>query len=624
MKFSVILPIYKVEKYLHECVDSILNQTYTDFEVILVDDGSPDSCPQICDEYAVKDARVKVVHKINGGQASARNAGLEVAQGDYVCYVDSDDYLIDNKVLERLAEKTESEPDIVHYKFVEWFESDGHVAPCYFDYNVPTKDRSLAEVYCDLIDKDAYYNSAWSKIIKRSLLMDNNIRFEEGIVGEDNEWYYHVVMVAKKLVLLDEPLYVYRRRSGSTTTTATEKNLRDQLHVLDKWEKILSTAENDARAQVVWGSLAKQFCSAVILYAGLNNVDSYMPELKKKSYMLKYSSNKRVVIFRWAIRLLGLKGFILVLQKYRKKKTINRILISDKRKCPELTDAVVVDAKTIRQYEGNTEVEALVCSRDVARVAQHMNIPNLKVIQLFSAGFDYIEPNLLKEKGVHLCNAANVYNVGMAEFVVFGMLMHAKRYNHSIKNRRLRPFRNYHYLTELSGKTVGILGAGNIGGQIAKRLEAFDMHVLGYDLKTDDRPHFEQVYNQDNLAEFLGQCDYIVNCMPLFPSTEGMLCKAWFDQMKNTVTIVNVGRKKLINDHDLIAFLKENKDATAVLDMFEKVPNPFTNPYRRLSNVLVLPGVTAISQEINQKLSTLISENMRRLKSGEPFINQIV
>lgn len=300
------------------------------------------------------------------------------------------------------------------------------------------------------------------------------------------------------------------------------------------------------------------------------------------------------------------------------------ILISDKRKCPELTDAVVVDAKTIRQYEGNTEVEALVCSRDVAQVAQYMNIPNLKVIQLFSAGFDYIEPNLLKEKGVHLCNAANVYNVGMAEFVVFGMLMHAKRYNHSIKNRRLRPFRNYHYLTELSGKTVGILGAGNIGGQIAKRLEAFDMHVLGYDLKTDVRPHFEKVYNQDNLAEFLGQCDYIVNCMPLFPSTEGMLCKAWFDQMKNTVTIVNVGRKKLINDHDLIAFLKENKDATAVLDMFEKVPNPFTNPYRRLSNVLVLPGVTAISQEINQKLSTLISENMRRLRSGEPFLNQIV
>lgn len=282
------------------------------------------------------------------------------------------------------------------------------------------------------------------------------------------------------------------------------------------------------------------------------------------------------------------------------------ILTSDKRKCPEIANLEVVNVKTIRQYEGNTNVKALICSRDVARVCQHMNIPNLKVIQLFSAGFDNIDPELLQSKGIHLCNAANVYNVGMAEFVVYAMLMHAKRYNHSIKNRRLRPFRNYHYLTELSDKTVGILGAGNIGGQIAKRLEAFDMHVLGYDLHTDDRPHFEKIYNETHLQEFLGRCDYLVNCMPLFKSTEGMLCKKWFDLMKSTVTIVNVGRKKIINDKDFIAFLKSHKDATAVLDMFEKVPNPLTNPYRRLSNVLVLPGVTAISREIDKKLSVLI------------------
>lgn len=627
MKFSVILPVYKVEKYLCECVDSILGQTYTDFEVILVDDGSPDSCPQICEEYARKDDRVKVLHKENGGQASARNAGLDIAKGEYICFVDSDDYWIDNSVLERLAEKTVSVPDIIHFKFVEWFENSGKIQPCRFDYQVRQTGRSLAEVYCDLIDKDAYYNSAWSKAIRRSLLVDHDIRFEEGIVGEDNEWYYHVVMAAQDLILINEPLYVYRRRCGSTTTSATEKNLRDQLHVLDKWEKLLAGSTDDIRSQVVWGSLAKQYCSAIILYAGLQDVEHYYSKLKKKSYLLKYSRNKRVVIFRWGLRLLGLRGFIATLRLYRGKAKINRvprILISDRRKCPTLDGAVSVSMKSIRTYEGNKEVEALICSRDVAQVAQHMNIPNLKVIQLFSAGFDHIEPKLLKEKGVHLCNAANVYNVGMAEFVVYAMLMHAKRYHHSIKNRHLRLLRNYHYITELAGKTVGILGAGNIGGQIAKRLEAFDMHVLGYDLKTDDRPHFEKVYNQEDLADFLGQCDYIVNCMPLFPSTEGMLCKAWFDLMKKTVTIVNVGRKKLINDRDLIAFLKKNKDATAVLDMFEKVPNPFTNPYRRLSNVLVLPGVTAISQEINQKLAALISENMKRLKSGEPLINQIV
>lgn len=299
------------------------------------------------------------------------------------------------------------------------------------------------------------------------------------------------------------------------------------------------------------------------------------------------------------------------------------ILTSDIRKCPFIENLKVVDATTIKQYEGNKDVVALVCSRDVAQVCQHMHMPNLKLIQLFSAGFDHIDPQLLHSKGVQLCNAANVYNVGMAEFIVYAMLMRAKRYNHSIKNKNLRPFRNYRYITELSGKTVGILGAGNIGTQVAKRLAAFDMHVLGYDLKTEDRPYFEKVYNKKNLAVFLGACDYVVNCMPLFKETEGMLCKAWFELMKKDVTIVNVGRKQLINDKDFISFLKQNKDATAILDMFEKIPNPITNPYRRLSNVMVLPGVTAISQEINQKLKNLIAENLKRLECGEPLLNTI-
>lgn len=99
MKFSVIVPCYKVEKYLSECVDSVLNQTYTDFEVILVDDGSPDRVPEICDEYVKKDFRVRVVHQKNAGIACARNAGIAVANGEYVICIDSDDYLIDANVL---------------------------------------------------------------------------------------------------------------------------------------------------------------------------------------------------------------------------------------------------------------------------------------------------------------------------------------------------------------------------------------------------------------------------------------------------------------------------------------------------------------------------------------------
>ena len=131
---------------------------------------------------------------------------------------------------------------------------------CRFDYDVPTEGRTMAEIYCDLVDKDAYYNSAWSKIIRRSLLIDNNIRFEKGIVGEDNEWYYHVVMVANSLVLVDENLYIYRRRQGSTTTTTTRKNLLDQLYVLDKWEKILEVKLYEWEVRDMdssWGTCSK-------------------------------------------------------------------------------------------------------------------------------------------------------------------------------------------------------------------------------------------------------------------------------------------------------------------------------------------------------------------------------
>lgn len=294
---------------------------------------------------------------------------------------------------------------------------------------------------------------------------------------------------------------------------------------------------------------------------------------------------------------------------------------------------VVTDSKKISRkidillwkkgFSGGDGIKMAIASRAFANFLLNNPFPQLRCIQLTSAGFEGVDTQLAKERGITICNAADVYNVGMAEFVVYGMLMRAKRYNQSIKNRWLRPFRNYHYITELAGKTVGVLGVGNIGQQVAKRLEAFDMHVLGYDLRTDDRPNFEKVYNMDSLGVFLSKCDYIVNCIPLFPSTEGLLNKSWFDLMKKDVTIINVGRKRIIDNADLITFLKENKEATAILDMFEKIPNPITNPYRRLSNVLVLPGVTAISQEIDVKLENLCKENIRLFEEGKPLLNVI-
>lgn len=318
MKFSIIIPVYKVEKYLRPCLDSILGQTYKDFEVILVDDGSPDACPQICDEYAERYESVRCIHQNNGGLSCARNAGLSIASGEYIMFVDSDDYLANSNVLGLLAEKTTGNPDIVHYKNIEWLEADGSIKECSFDFNICTEGKTLDEIYCELIDKDAYYNSAWSKIIRREVLVENKIEFISGLLGEDNEWYYNVVMAAKQVVLVDEPLYVYRRRQSSITSSLTEKNLSDQLFVIAKWDEIIKREVDNPHIKVVRGSLAKQYCSALIIAGSIPDAKPYYTELRKYRHLLNYTKTRRVVIFRWIVWLLGVNGTIAALRAYKR------------------------------------------------------------------------------------------------------------------------------------------------------------------------------------------------------------------------------------------------------------------------------------------------------------------
>ena len=125
VKFSIIIPIYNVERYLETCVNSILTQTYSDYEVILVDDGSPDRCGELCDHYAESDSRVKVVHKVNGGLSSARNAGLDIAMGEYVIFVDSDDYWDDTMALEHIQKNlAESNADLLVFPAKRFYEDE--------------------------------------------------------------------------------------------------------------------------------------------------------------------------------------------------------------------------------------------------------------------------------------------------------------------------------------------------------------------------------------------------------------------------------------------------------------------------------------------------------------------
>ncbi len=318
--FSIILPIYNVEKYLRECIESIISQTFKDYEIILVDDGSKDSSPAICDEYAEKYDFIEVVHKPNGGLSDARNVGLGYAKGEYVFFVDSDDYLIDENVLQKISGRLATSPDVVAFKNIKWFETTNTVSKPSYDLTV-SKDAVLPhEKYLELIDKDAYSNSAWSKVIRRSILVDNHIEFEKGLLGEDNDWYYKVVSYIQSLELIDEPLYVYRQRAGSITQTYTNKNLEHLLWLIEKWTKVVYEGEMTGNKMVIRNSLAKQYCHAIIGYSLLDDPKPFYPRLKNLKYLLQFSQNRRVRAFRLMTKFLGLKGTINLLRLRNKIK----------------------------------------------------------------------------------------------------------------------------------------------------------------------------------------------------------------------------------------------------------------------------------------------------------------
>lgn len=230
---SVIVPIYNVESYLDECLESIVNQTYSNLEIILVDDGSTDSCPQMCDEWAKKDTRIKVIHKVNGGLSSARNAGLDVCTGDYINFIDSDDYIEKEAYEILLKDMKENNVDMVMFSFFRILGKQRYVRQRKKTGRKYSSDEMLE---CFFYHRDGFCGSACDKLYKATLLKD--IRFPEGLNHEDYlmlvELYYKTPYVYCNYV----PLYNYRLRENSICTVK-EMNAHtfDKIIISDKIRK---------------------------------------------------------------------------------------------------------------------------------------------------------------------------------------------------------------------------------------------------------------------------------------------------------------------------------------------------------------------------------------------------
>lgn len=228
-KISVIIPVYRVEQYLNRCVQSIIKQTYSNLEIILVDDGSNDNCPKLCDHWAKEDDRIFVIHKRNGGLSDARNVGLEAATGDYILFVDSDDY-IDTNMCSRLVHTAEKhESDMVICSFV-WSYPEKNIIQSMLTGNKIQSFSNIELLKIYFINKTVELTVAWNKLYRKKLFFtEERIRYPVGRLHEDEFTTFRLIYASKKITIIPDALYYYVQRNASIMSGFSSNNLKDSI-----------------------------------------------------------------------------------------------------------------------------------------------------------------------------------------------------------------------------------------------------------------------------------------------------------------------------------------------------------------------------------------------------------
>lgn len=263
---SVIVPIYKVEEYLDRCLSSITQQTYKNLEIILVDDGSPDACPEMCNAWKEKDDRVVVIHKTNGGLSSARNAGIDVAAGDYVAFVDSDDYIANDMIETMLNAAVRHDVEVAccgRIRVTEHARVEMFTLP---------KEQILSgeEALKQLLTGDSIEEAAWDKLYKRSVFREK--RFPVGEINEDVVQTVKILGDCGKIVHVGKALYYYCENKNSITTSKYSPKKKIYLKHLDEIKLYLS--ENYSQLLHYYFCLETRYCQC-LLYLLLDNKETY-------------------------------------------------------------------------------------------------------------------------------------------------------------------------------------------------------------------------------------------------------------------------------------------------------------------------------------------------------------
>lgn len=290
-RVSVIIPVYNTEKYLEKCLDSVAGQSYKNMEIILVDDGSQDGSPEICNRYATDDPRILVIHQSNGGLSHARNVGMQKATGEFIMFIDSDDYWREDSVVQKLMDRVKlTHADVTSFSFAK-FEEEKDALTSYFKMNrsMPlhlNRDEQLAF----LSEHGLYIASAWNKLIRRSLL-NEDMQFHEGVYSEDIDWCARLLVKAESFDYIHDVLYCYRQHNTSISHSITNKKCLDLTNAILACISLIEQT-NGASGVALKSYTAFQYGTFFIVQAqSEQEPENSISQLEDHAWILKYHGN---------------------------------------------------------------------------------------------------------------------------------------------------------------------------------------------------------------------------------------------------------------------------------------------------------------------------------------------
>ena len=319
--FSIVIPVYNTIKELKRCVDSVVSQTFEDFELILVDDGSTDGSGELCDRLSAEDSRIKTIHRENGGCSEARNTGVRYATGRYLLFVDSDDMWDDTHALFELHKIANKNPvDVVCFG-VAIYNEVGELVKIRKPVLPEEVCKNKYKIVKHLVYTNQYFSTSYVKMLRRDFFIKSNLFFVKGLLSEDIEWSARILLYCETIAVYSSAFYKRIQRSeGSITSAIGKKNITDILGSIEKGTELVSQQECDETLRVLYYEYwAYQYAMLLGLVPIIRNDKEYgqiFARLKKLQYLLRFDHVKKVKLVRFCNAVCGLNITVKLLSKY--------------------------------------------------------------------------------------------------------------------------------------------------------------------------------------------------------------------------------------------------------------------------------------------------------------------